>query len=590
VSDAPEQEQTVPPTTVEPAEQLETAAPIEEAGDDEPVSTDGLSPADRKRLRLGWLGGTVPVLALYTWILTGGRLNFGHRQAFSGVFDAQARSLFHGRWDVPLSEIAFEGFQIDGKTYAYFGPFPSIIRMPILAVTDAFDGRLVALSMLAAMVVLAGAAFRLFCALRATVRGDAPVTRREVQLSALAAPAALIAPPFFLSSATLVYHEATLWGVALTVAAFNSVVRYQRDRTRRRLVIAVTVIILATLSRQTIALGPLLALGLAELVPLVRQFRRAAPSAGRLAALRAVAPGLGILALAGIAAIGPSVAVNYVKLDRFVGLPFEDQVFTSQSEHRRAVLDENPAMMGPEYVPTAAWTYLRPDGIAPRADFPWLDFPREGPTVAFPEPLFDTLDWSSSIPATAPALVVLSFGALVWSVRRRRQRPSDSPPLYPLVAGALGSAFGVLTIAYVANRYLADIYPLVLIGGIVGLWALSVEAPDWRAWLRRLALGGVIGLVALGTLTNVALSLSYQRERGHNTPQEWHAEYLGWRLNLPGSTPIVHIPLGTGAPPVADGTVLVVGECAEVYAGVRDRWLLVEEAPDDTLCRTAVGD
>lgn len=576
------------PTTTAELPDAETE-PKPETDLDTPPGLDGLTRADRRRLGRGWLIGALPTLALYTWMLTAGRLNFGRRQAFSGVFDAQARSLFDGNWDVPRSEIAFEGFEVDGKLYAYFGPFPALIRMPLLAVTDAFDGRLVALSMMLAMGVLAAAAFRLFCVLRATVRGTAPVSRREVQLSAVAVVTALIAPPFFLSSATLIYHEATMWGVALTVAAFNCVARYQRDPTRRRLVVATIVILLAMLSRQTIALGPLLALGLAGLVPLVRQYRRDASPSGRRPALRKVAPRVGALALAAIVAAGPSIAVNHIKLGQPFGIPFEKQLFTSQSEHRQAVLAENPAMMGPEYVPTTAWTYFRPHGISLRGDFPWIDFPREGPTVTFPEPTFDTLDWASSIPATAPALVALSIGALAWAVARRKLRPPDSPPLYPLVAGALASTLGVLTIAYVANRYLADIYPLVLIGGFVGLWALSAATPDWRTWLRRLATGGVIGLVALGVVTNVALALSYQRERGHNAPQDWHAEYIEWRLRLPGSTPITHVPPETELPGVADGTVLVVGDCEEVYAGVRDRWLIVEEEPDDSVCRAALG-
>ena len=29
-----------------------------------------------------------------------------------------------------------------GRTFTYFGPVPALLRIPIVAVTDAFDGRL----------------------------------------------------------------------------------------------------------------------------------------------------------------------------------------------------------------------------------------------------------------------------------------------------------------------------------------------------------------------------------------------------------------------------------------------------------------
>src|SRR5690606_10232791 len=146
---------------------------------DEPSPVDGLTAAGRRRLGRAWLAGAVPTFLVYAWILMVQRWAPLQVQFFDDFYDAQARSLFNGRLDVPPEVVGFEGFLIDGKTYIYFGPFPSLLRMPLLAVTDRFDGRLTTLSMLAATAVLAWAGFRLACVVRAMVRGAVPVGRRE---------------------------------------------------------------------------------------------------------------------------------------------------------------------------------------------------------------------------------------------------------------------------------------------------------------------------------------------------------------------------------------------------------------------------
>jgi hypothetical protein len=173
------------------------------------TSIDGLDAAGRRRLRRAWWSGAVPALLAYLGVLTVGRVDLLQHHYFDDFFDAQARSLMHGRLDVPPEVAAFEGFLIDGRTHIYFGPVPALVRMPVLAVTDRFDGRLTTLSMLLATVILTIAAFRLLCVLRGIVRGDDPVGRREPLVTGLLAVVVLVAPPFFLASEAVVYHEAS---------------------------------------------------------------------------------------------------------------------------------------------------------------------------------------------------------------------------------------------------------------------------------------------------------------------------------------------------------------------------------------------
>src|SRR5262249_2914335 len=94
-------------------------------------------------------------------MLAVGRLDLLQSGVLSGLYDAQAHRLLAGHWDVPLDKLTFEAFLVHGKTYMYFGPWPAVLRLPIAALTDRFDGELTQLSMIAAFVVLLVATSRL---------------------------------------------------------------------------------------------------------------------------------------------------------------------------------------------------------------------------------------------------------------------------------------------------------------------------------------------------------------------------------------------------------------------------------------------
>jgi hypothetical protein len=137
----------------------------------------------------------------------------------------------------------------------------------------------------------------------------------------------------------------------------------------------------------------------------------------------------------------------------------------------------------------------------------------------------------------------------------------------------------VLLFAFVANRYLADLYPLVVVGGIVGFHAAGQASARWRPQRRRLLLGGLATLIGAGLVVNLALALEYQNERGPVVPEAWRADWIDRRLDLPGAPRAETVGLDQAFPPVADGGLLALGDCDGLYVGVRDRWLAVERGP-----------
>src|SRR5919108_3995279 len=135
------------------------------------------------------------------------------------------------------------------------------------------------------------------------------------------------------------------------------------------------------------------------------------------------------LALAGLVPLVASSALNYAKLGQLFGLPMDRQLQSIMTDDRDDVIAANATFVGLEYVSTTARQYLASSGLDVRRDFPWIDFPRRGPKLVDKAAAFDELDWSSSMPASAPALVVLTAAGAAWSIatfRRRRERdPGD---------------------------------------------------------------------------------------------------------------------------------------------------------------------
>jgi hypothetical protein len=550
---------------------------------------DGLDATDRRRLRRAWWCGALPALAAYLWVITVGRFDLFQRHYFDDFFDAQARSLMDGRLDVPAEVATFEGFLIDGRTFIYFGPVPALVRMPVLAVTDRFDGRLTTVSMLIATVILAIAAFRLLCVLRAMVRGGDPVGRREPLLTGLLAVVVLVSPPFFLASEAVVYHEATTWGLALSVAGFDAVARWQRRPSARGLVVASALIAGALLSRQTLGLGPLVALALSGLAHGVHDARREDPDAAggtsgptwtawprRLVSDRR----LQACALACALPLVASIGLNFAKFGTLLSPPSDKHNYSLWSSERDEVLAANDGtLFGLQFAPTTLKQYFRPDGIDVRLDMPWIDFPRLGPSLVG-EATFDKLDWTSSIPASAPALSVLTVGALVWAVRTRGRR-RGGPWLSPLVLGAAAGGFGVIAFGYIANRYLTDLFPLVLVPGMIGFHLVLRGGARRPARTRRTAAVALAGLAALGVLVNPALALEYQRERGPRVDESTRAQWVSWRSSLPGAYEPVVVPRGQFMPQhLFDGRLAIVGECDGMYVRLNDGWHGVERGPD----------
>ena len=496
------------------------------------------------RTRAALTGGALGLLIQW-WMVTGGTWDLFRARRDADYFDAQAHAWLEGHWWVPPRVVGIEGIVVDGHTQMYFGPLPALLRLPVALFTDALDARLSAFSMLAAACLAVYAALRLLGQVQRIRRPDAVISMGD----AVAAGALAFALPagttlLFLASRTLVYHEASMWGVALSLLALSFVIEAAEHITTRNLALSCIAATAAISSRVSIGLGPMFALAL---LAVVLTYRARRPAWG--AALAAAVP---LIAYA---------VVNWIRFRTLFSVPLRDQVRTMLDPASHRFLEANDGYFGLQFVPTSLVAYLRPTGLRFSGWFPFVDFPRD--TRVIGDATFDTIQNVVSAPVAMPALVGLALAGAV--LLARRHAPTS------LRIAALGAVAGCVTIfvfGYISYRYVGDLLPLLLILGVVAIDAIVGARP--RSW-RPIVVTGLAVLAVFGIWVNLGLGFLQQGTSGSQVDPDDVARFVDLRLDvndrLGWATPVVHRVARDGRlPRRADpGDFAVVGNCAALY-------------------------
>lgn len=511
--------------------------------------------------RASVVGMAVALVVFGTLVSGGSPSGLVERGPFtSDFFDEQAHSLLDGRLDIDPEVAGIEGFERDDRTYLYFGLVPTLLRLPVAALTDGMDGRLTQLSMLFALAVALWATTQLVWRARRWTRGDDDLRAWEpAVVGAFVAMVGLASPLLFLAARPVVYHEVELWGTATTLVAFNVLLRWYDDTSRANLALASLTALIAFNTRASVGGGALTALGLVVVLALVtrRQTWRQSPA----------------LILAVLAPLAVYATVNLLRFNTPFAVPFEDQVLTAVDEARQATLEATEGtLFGPEFAPSALATYLRPDGVDVQRLFPWVTF-RESRTV-IGEPVFDTVDRSASLPVVAPALLAFGGVGLVALLRRRW-----SDPWLPMAVGAAAGVVSTVTIAFIAHRYLADFTPLLVLLASPGLWVLADRLAAGRATVRRIVVGG-LAIATLGS-SFASLALALQSQRLFILPDRGAREgFVAFQYDVDdqvGTDPPREV--GRGVPLIGEGRrgdVMLLADCDGTYWSDGGRWWPLE--------------
>jgi hypothetical protein len=456
------------------------------------------SPADlsRRRFTIAVVVGIAVVVVPLLWVawdLWSGDVRPLRAVLYDNFYDQQARAMFHGRLNLPIGSEGIEAFNHDGRQYTYFGIFPSLIRMPILLVTTKLDGKLTAPSILLAWMTTALFSSLMLWRLRIIIRGKAMLGRAEAAsygvLMATVMGGSVI---LFLSATPFIYNEDFAWSVPLTIGSMFALLGVMERPSWGRVTASGVLILCASLDRTPTGYACVIgAVGVAGWFLL----GKGGASNRRWWLPVLVAGGIGFAA---------SCAVTYAKFGLPVGLPMADQVWASVNAHRRYFLAANDGKaFSFAFLPSTLWAYLQPFGIHFTGLFPFIT-PPTAPAAARAGAVLDQTYPTASIPPTMPLLFLLSCWGLVTAFRPRGLEQVRITRIV-LVAAAAGTG-GVLLWGYIAERYMADFMPLLVLASAVGLidiWRRLAERPRQarRNVLGLLAIGGIYCIVA-----NVALA------------------------------------------------------------------------------------
>jgi hypothetical protein len=565
-----------------------------------------LTSTTRSRFFSAGAVGGLPAFILFAWFALAGQLDLFRTESLANFYEVQARAWLHGRWDAGPGDFLFERFNVNGKFFTYFGPAPSLLRLPVVLFTDSFDGRLSRVSMMLAFLVLLAGSTVLCWQGRVLLRGTGPATR-----SGMVATAAFVflsgcgTTALFLAAKTWVYHEAILWGVALSVVSFSFFIAYLRDPRPRFLIWASATATLAFLSRGSVGIGPVFAIGVLFGSRFACWAWAKIRHGSQLRSLRLL--GLGPAGddqrwwATALALFVPIVSYAYVNLVKFGSLfgtpPYHLQDELAARVSRQAALAANhDSLFSLKYAPTTLWAYLRPDGIRFDRLFPWVSF--AGPPRLIGNVVFEATNFSASITITSlifTILVALGIWAAIRaprtsdSVSTTKTSTSKPPELtaalfrVPILAAIFGCA-GMLVLAFLEERYLGDFIPLLIVAGAVGLWWVA-RLLDRRAHWIRVSTVSLLTIIALWSVWSTAsLTLLEQRAFGPLVSNQTRADFIDLQIKIhdliPGGTPSGVLRGGRQLPdPAKAGSLYIVDDCDGLYWSNGRFWHPVEETP-----------
>ena len=460
--------------------------------------------------------------------------------------------MFHGHLSLANGAIGIEGFLHAGRTYTYFGLFPSIIRMPILLVTSSLDGKLTASYMLLAWLLTGLFASLLLWRIRFLVRGDSIMGRAEATSFGVLMATVMGGTVWMLLAATpFVFNEDIAWSVCLTVGSIFALLGVIERPSWGRLIASGVLILGANLDRATTGWACAVGAGLIAVWFLL--------GLGGRENRRWFFPVL----VAGLVPVLIGCAVNYSKFGVLFGVSNFDQVWTHVNAYRRQFLAANhDAEEGTIFVPTNLLAYLRPDGLRLTSVFPFVTLPASPPT-ALAGVLFDRLYRTDSLPASTPLLFLLSVWGLVTAFRPKSIGKVALTRLLLLAAGSAGAA--LMLWGYIAPRYLGDFVPFLVLASGVAM-ADIFRRLEGRKRSVRVGAVVVISVVALFSIAaNVGMAIVPNEE--WNTTQVLHyVETQKAISDVTGHPLNAEVVRGNSLPPWGPADQLyVIGNCDGLY-------------------------
>jgi hypothetical protein len=477
----------------------------------------------------------------------------------SNFYDLQARAMMHGHLYVANGALGGEAFVHGGHQYTYFGIFPSLLRMPVLLVTSSLDGKLSALSLLLAWLVTALFVSLLVWRLRMVVRGPVLLGRAEaasygVLVATVMGGSVLMA----LASSPWVFSEDMAWSVALTIGSLFALLGVLERPSWGRVLASGGLILAASLNRGSTGYACVLGAILVALwFAVVRR---------ELSNRRWSLPML----LAGLVPLAAGCAVNYAKFGILFGLAESDQLVYQAFRFKGSYF-------GLHYLPSTLLAYFGPTGLRLRTVFPFITFPSSPARAVGNIHLYGN-DWVASVPTATPLLFLLALWGTITTVRPGGETSSFRIRIVLATAAAAGVA--VMVYGWIANRFVADLIPVLVVAAAVGMVDLWRRFSSARRRRRRRVLIVIMTLGLFGVAANTGVAASFQKYWSSQQLQN----FLGFQETISNLTghPLDRVVMqGTALPlHAAAGQLFIAGDCEGLYlaTGLSDGSTVTHEA------------
>ncbi len=495
-------------------------------------------------------------------------------------YDVQARALMDGHLSLPAHSIGIEAFIHDGRTYTYFGIFPSLIRIPVLLFTHSFDGRLSAPSLLLAWLVTALFSSMLLWRIRVVVRGDALLGWGEALsygalLFSILAGSVLVS----LASSPQVYQEDVAWGVALAVGSLFALLGVVERPSWKRVFFCGLLVLLTNLNRATTGYACILA---TVMIAAWLALGRGGQERRRWA--------LPVLAIGGVALVVGCV-VNLAKFDQLFGFPASEQVLYTTYGYAHINGGKHFSL---NFLPSTLEEYLFPGNLRVTRLFPFLGLPEIPTHLIAHTRLFNEGNTSS-----ATASMPLLFGLGVWGLITTfaPHRPVIVRSLRILLICTMATAGAILIYGTIYERFLADFMPLLVLAGSIGLVDIWRHAAMMRRRARLPVVAGIVVLTIFGFVANMGIAITPQDS--WNQTQADHFVQTEQAVSEITGNPlrddVLRGPTFQGIAPI--GQLFILGDCKGLYISDGEGlpyypnliWRPVERTPHVPLCRTLIG-
>jgi hypothetical protein len=534
------------------------------------------------------IGSTIGLVA-FVGLLSRGFRSFSATSFGSDFYDVQARQLLHGHLWVPPAVASIEGIHSRGHTYIYFGPFLALLRLPFIAAFPGAVGHLSQASMLLGAIVLMAGTSLAAWTIRCSVRGREPLAISEqVAYGGFIATLCAGSVAFYLAGSPNVYYETELWGAALAICALAFFLRFALSSSIWAGAGLVVASLCDALTRQSVSIGPTALLAAAIVIaawPAVasRRARRGGdPDQARPAEVEKLEVSrLAFLSGGLVLVVLLPAFVNWLKFRSLFSVPWVDQEIASISPTERAFFLHH-GVGSLSNLSSVLSAYLRPIGVITTGLAPF--FSVTGPVSVSGSSHFLGVAPTSSIPSSMPLLTLGSLLGVVLVIRPRIARWSlDARQRWALrltAAGALLSGMVVLVFDTIANRYLADLLPLLVVLSLVALAGLLSWWPSIHLALRWVLGAMAIGLVGLSFLVNLSLGLQQGVLLTSSSTSASEASLLSTQFSIDRLLPwnfAISATTGTRPPsaPIPDELYAAPG-CAGTYQWAFSSWANVE--------------